>query len=239
MADTTSFTAAPVATSNVNSTADLATAATMAPRLYDWYPMWDGDFNSFENWLLAVDLPLSDPEMAPRLGSAAHICGELFACIPSLRQSECAEYIRVRQRPRFLPEGITPAIRPPFVVEAFIQALVTAFMPKDLAARAVKMVHAIQQGDYNKWCTRAGHLAPTGAARIEIHKGGLIDSIRAAAATRGFKSDVEWDEYSGGSPDEIVQPTLVDLDAGCSGGRKVAGSGTPLVFPSAPSTSRK
>ncbi|KAG6227069.1 hypothetical protein E4U26_001906 [Claviceps purpurea] len=227
MADTTSFTAAPVATSNVNSTADLATAATMAPRLYDRYPMWDGDFNSFENWLLAVDLPLSDPEMAP--ASAA----------PLTFVSECAEYIRVRQRPRFLPEGITPAIRPPFVVEAFIQALVTAFMPKDLAARAVKMVHAIQQGDYNKWCTRAGHLAPTGAARIEIHKGGLIDSIRAAAATRGFKSDVEWDEYSGGSPDEIVQPTLVDLDAGCSGGRKVAGSGTPLVFPSAPSTSRK
>ncbi|KAG6276177.1 hypothetical protein E4U48_001742 [Claviceps purpurea] len=231
MADTTSFTAAPVATSNVNSTADLATAATMAPRLYDWYPMWDGDFNSFENWLLAVDLPLSDPEMAPRLGSAAHICGELFACIPSLRQSECAEYIRVRQRPRFLPEGITPAIRPPFVVEAFIQALVTAFMPKDLAARAVKMVHAIQQG-------------PAQPLTFPLLRGlqqvgGLIDSIRAAAATRGFKSDVEWDEYSGGSPDEIVQSTLVDLDAGCSGGRKVAGSGTPLVFPSAPSTSRK
>ncbi|KAG6181832.1 hypothetical protein E4U27_002112 [Claviceps purpurea] len=181
MADTTSFTAAPVATSNVNSTADLATAATMAPRLYDRYPMWDGDFNSFENWLLAMDLPLSDPEMAP--ASAAPL--------------------------------------------TFVVSSSRASRPFD------------SRRDYNKWCTRAGHLAPTGAARIEIHKGGLIDSIRAAAATRGFKSDVEWDEYSGGSPDEIVQPTLVDLDAGCSGGRKVAGSGTPLVFPSAPSTSRK
>ncbi|KAG6140810.1 hypothetical protein E4U28_003316 [Claviceps purpurea] len=170
MADTTSFTAAPVATSNVNSTADLATAATMAPRLYDRYPMWDGDFNSFENWLW-------------RPASAA---------------------------PR-----------------TFVVSSSRASRPFD------------SRRDYNKWCTRAGHLAPTGAARIEIHKGGLIDSIRAAAATRGFKSDVEWDEYSGGSPDEIVQPTLVDLNAGCSGGRKVAGSGTPLVFPSAPSTSRK
>ncbi|KAG6066604.1 hypothetical protein E4U32_005667 [Claviceps aff. humidiphila group G2b] len=62
-----------------------------------------------------------------------------------MRQSECAEYIRVRQRSRFLPEGITPAERPPFVIEDFIQVLVTAFMPKDLAARAQKMVHAIQQ----------------------------------------------------------------------------------------------
>ncbi|KAG5953200.1 hypothetical protein E4U57_005601 [Claviceps arundinis] len=145
---------------------------------------------------------MSDPEMALRLGSAAHVCGELFACIPSLRQSECAEYIRVRQRSRFLSEGITPAVRPPFVIEDFVQVLVTAFMPKDLAARAQKMVHAIQQGpaqalslflgDYNKWCTRAGHLAPTGAARIEIHKGGLNDFIRTAAATRGFPVGARW-----------------------------------------------
>ncbi|KAG5913082.1 hypothetical protein E4U61_007420 [Claviceps capensis] len=103
--------------SNVNSTTDAAIAR--APRLYDRYPRWDGDFDSFENWLLAVDLPLSDPEMAPRLGSAAH-------------------------------------------------------------------------------CTQAGHLAPTGAARIEIHKSGLNEFIRTAAATRGFKSDVDWDEYSNG-----------------------------------------
>ncbi|KAG6308475.1 hypothetical protein E4U44_007452 [Claviceps purpurea] len=116
-----------------------------------------------------------------------------FGLIVARRLSECAEYIPVRQRPRFLPGGITPAIRPPFVVEDFIQILVTAFMPKDLAARAQKMVHAIQQGpaqplslflgDYNKWCTRAGHLAPTGAARIEIHKGGLNDFIRTASAS--------------------------------------------------------
>ncbi|KAG6310119.1 hypothetical protein E4U22_003454, partial [Claviceps purpurea] len=100
----------------------------------------------------------------------------------------------------------------------------------------------------------------TGAARIEIHKGGLNDFIRTAAATRGFKSDVDWYEYSaapinihrnlgtlrvheggelfelggelaeavtvfvpvhvrlesaggGGSTDEIVQTTLMDLAA--------------------------
>ncbi|KAG5916623.1 hypothetical protein E4U61_003447 [Claviceps capensis] len=82
MAETTS--SAATTGSNDNSTTDAAIA--MAPRLYDRYPKWDGDFDSFENWLLAVDLPLSDPEMAPRLGSAAHICGELFSCIRRLRR---------------------------------------------------------------------------------------------------------------------------------------------------------
>ncbi|KAG6189301.1 hypothetical protein E4U27_006674, partial [Claviceps purpurea] len=39
-------------------------------------------------------------------------------------------------------------------------------------------------------------LCPPELPRIEIHKGGLNDFIRTAAATRGFKSDVDWDEYS-------------------------------------------
>ncbi|KAG5957461.1 hypothetical protein E4U58_006013 [Claviceps cyperi] len=129
MAESTS--SAATTGSNLNSTTDAAIA--MAPCLYDRYPRWDGDFDSFENWLLAMDLTLSDPEMAPRLGNAAHVCGELFSCIPSQRQSECAEYIRVRQRSRVSPAGTTPGVRLPFVVEDFVQVLVTAFMPKDPA----------------------------------------------------------------------------------------------------------
>ncbi|KAG6094969.1 hypothetical protein E4U31_006062 [Claviceps sp. LM219 group G6] len=51
MADTTGSTpAVHVATSNANSAANLAAATTtMAPRLYDRYPKWDGDFNSFDS----------------------------------------------------------------------------------------------------------------------------------------------------------------------------------------------
>ncbi|KAG6265645.1 hypothetical protein E4U49_000835 [Claviceps purpurea] len=58
-----------------------------------------------------IDIPLSDPEMAPFLGSPAHICGALFACIPSLRQSESSEYIRSRQRSRFAGENGAADVR--------------------------------------------------------------------------------------------------------------------------------
>ncbi|KAG5923558.1 hypothetical protein E4U61_003078 [Claviceps capensis] len=239
MAETTS--SAATTGSNVNSTTDAAIA--MAPRLYDRYPRWDGDFDSFENWLLAVDLTLSDPEMAPRLGSAAHVCGELFSCIPSQRQSECAEYIRVRQRSRVSPAGTTPGVRLPFVIEDFVQVLVTAFMPKDLAARAQKMVHAIQQGPAQPATRPLPGGAPgratsylqappesrsTGVAVLRRRPGAplvvfaqeegewlcwslldrvdhflgtrseVFEFIGTAAATRGFKSDVDWDEYSNG-----------------------------------------
>ncbi|KAG6059156.1 hypothetical protein E4U32_004204 [Claviceps aff. humidiphila group G2b] len=181
-------------------------------RLDDRYPKWDGDFNSFENWLFAVDLPLSDPEMAPRLGSAAHVCGELFACIPSLRQSECAEYIRVRQRSRFLPEGITPAVRPPFVIEDFIQVLVTAFMPKDLAARAQKMVHAIQQGP---------------AQALSLFLGDYIQQV--VHSSRPPRT-----HWSGPDRDPQGWPQRLHPYCRCHprlpvGGRKVAGSGAPFV----------
>ncbi|KAG6203125.1 hypothetical protein E4U35_004614 [Claviceps purpurea] len=101
--------------------------------------------------------------MAPFLGSPAHICGALFACNPS-------EYIRSRQRSRFANgNGAAP---PPFVVDDFVKALTTAFLPKDLAARNGKLIYSIRQGpaqplalfsgDYNALCTRAGPYAPTG-----------------------------------------------------------------------------
>ncbi|CCE35375.1 uncharacterized protein CPUR_06803 [Claviceps purpurea 20.1] len=114
--------------------------------------------------------------MAPFLGSPAHICGALFACNPSLRQSECSEHIRSRQRSRFADgNGAAP---PPFVVDDFVKALTTAFLPKDLAARNGKLIYSIRQGpaqplalflgDYNALCTRAGPFAPTGPARFEL-----------------------------------------------------------------------
>ncbi|KAG6125683.1 hypothetical protein E4U12_007146 [Claviceps purpurea] len=106
---------------------------------------------------------------------------------------------------------------------------------------------------------------PCAHRSCQIHKSGLNDFIRTTAATRGFKSDVNWDEYSdglrqlateleqlpsfvnakgskvlmyvdrrgavlvpvhvrlksaggGGSTDEVVQTTLMYLDAGSSGG---------------------
>ncbi|KAG6193669.1 hypothetical protein E4U10_003574 [Claviceps purpurea] len=85
----------------------------------------------------------------------------------------------------------------------------------------------------------AGHDIDDGPPRIEIHKGGLNDFIRTAAATRGFKSDVDRDAYSddlrqlpffvnakdvrpkpaggGGSTDELVQATLVAPSANGAG----------------------
>ncbi|CCE31587.1 uncharacterized protein CPUR_05440 [Claviceps purpurea 20.1] len=182
------------------------TAVTAPNRLYDGYPKWDGDPNSFENWLFTIDIPISDPGMAAFLGSPAHICGALFARIPSGRQSECSAYIRSRQRSRF-DEGDVAA-PPPFVVDDFIRVLRTAFLPKDLAARAGKQIYCIRQGpaqplalflgDYNALCTRAGRYAPNGPARIEIHKAALNDFLRTAAAFRGFRSDFDWDDYSQG-----------------------------------------
>ncbi|KAG5949170.1 hypothetical protein E4U58_002038 [Claviceps cyperi] len=77
--------------------------------------------------------------MAAFLGSPAHICGALFARIPSARKSECSEYIRSRQPSRFADEDTgTPQ---PFVVDDFIKSLITAFLPKDLAARAGKQIY--------------------------------------------------------------------------------------------------
>ncbi|KAG6235173.1 hypothetical protein E4U25_005162, partial [Claviceps purpurea] len=96
-------------------------------------------------------------------------------------------------------------------------------------------------------------LRPPELPRIKIHKGGLNDFIRTAAATRGFKSDVNWDEYSaapinihrnlgtlrvheggelfelGGELAEAVRmnsfkPLLCISMRGSSGERKVAGS---------------
>ncbi|KAG6073824.1 hypothetical protein E4U16_004414 [Claviceps sp. LM84 group G4] len=91
--------------------------------------------NSFENWLFTIDITLGDPGMSPFLGTPAHICGALFACIPSVKQSECAAYIRARQRSH---DGAPP---PPFVVDDFVTALKIAFLPKDLATRAGKQIY--------------------------------------------------------------------------------------------------
>ncbi|KAG5969702.1 hypothetical protein E4U58_001134 [Claviceps cyperi] len=89
----------------------------------------------------------------------------------------------------------------PFVVDDFIKSLITAFMPKDLAARAGKQIYCIRQGpaqplalfmgDYNSLCTRAGRYGP-------INKAALNKFTRSAAAIRGFRSDLDFDEYSRG-----------------------------------------
>ncbi|KAG5950869.1 hypothetical protein E4U58_001394 [Claviceps cyperi] len=127
------------------STTGTTAPATVAPHhLYVGYPNWDGNPDSFENWLVSVDIPLRDPGMAAFLGSPAHICGALFARIPSARQSECSEYIRSRQRSRFA--DVDTDAPQPFVVDHFIKSLITAFMPKDLAARAWKQIYCIRQG---------------------------------------------------------------------------------------------
>ncbi|KAG5963049.1 hypothetical protein E4U57_006552 [Claviceps arundinis] len=94
------------------------------------------------------------------------------------------------------------------VYNQFSKVLRTAFLPKDLAARAGKQIYCIRQGpaqplslflsDYNALCTRAGPYAPTGPARIEIHKAALNEFTRSAAAVRGFRSDLNWDVYSQG-----------------------------------------
>ncbi|KAG6195776.1 hypothetical protein E4U35_008261, partial [Claviceps purpurea] len=62
------------------------------------------------------------------------------------------------------------AAPPPFVVDDFMKALITAFLPKDLAARNGKLIYSIRQGpaqplalflsDYNALCTRAGPYGP-------------------------------------------------------------------------------
>ncbi|KAG6064125.1 hypothetical protein E4U16_000746, partial [Claviceps sp. LM84 group G4] len=86
MADTTTDTG----TTNAGTTGTTGPAVTAPNRLYDKWPKWDGDPNSFENWLFTIDITLGDPGMSPFLGTPAHICGALFACIPSVKQSECA-----------------------------------------------------------------------------------------------------------------------------------------------------
>ncbi|KAG5954895.1 hypothetical protein E4U58_007402 [Claviceps cyperi] len=52
--------------------------------------------------------------------------------------------------------------------------------------------------NYNSLCTRAGRHAPTGPARIEINKAALNEFTRSAAAIRGFRSDLDFNEYSRG-----------------------------------------
>ncbi|KAG6156496.1 hypothetical protein E4U51_008227, partial [Claviceps purpurea] len=42
--------------------------------------------------------------------------------------------------------AMADAAPPPFVVDDFMKALITAFLPKDLAARNGKLIYSIQQG---------------------------------------------------------------------------------------------
>ncbi|CCE30559.1 uncharacterized protein CPUR_04407 [Claviceps purpurea 20.1] len=73
-------------------------------------------------------------------------------------------------------------------------------------SHALQMVLSIRQGpaqplalfmnDFNKWCARAGRLAPTGPPLIMINKYALNDFMRDRAAIRGYKSDVDYELYS-------------------------------------------
>ncbi|KAG6219850.1 hypothetical protein E4U34_003337, partial [Claviceps purpurea] len=111
-----------------------ASSATPPKHLFSGYPTWDGEADSFENWLLTVNARLRDPGMQTYLGTPCHVCTSLFARIPPSRQSECSEYIRSR-----IPDGADDgASLLPFIVLDFIEVLKTAFLPKDIASRMVK-----------------------------------------------------------------------------------------------------
>jgi len=173
-------------------------------RPFDGYPKWSGKDDEFDNFLLAILSVVSDPGMKTHLGSDQHVCSAIFSRIPGHRQGEVSSYFRDRL-PDYSADPTTTGETPPFVIEDFMRALVSAFLPKDIAARAQSKIYRIRQGpaqpvhsftaDFNTLCARAGVLAPVGAARVQAHKTALNAIMLEACTIRGFQSNTDWDKY--------------------------------------------